>query len=97
MDEIVDYTKEDFSQKYKDAPFDVIVDSIGGAAALQRMHAAECTCIVQDHCCVCVLNAAQKPRTSQSARGSLTRPALSCNVASGSLQQLPCDALRSSL
>ena len=30
-DETVDYTKEDFAQKYKDQPFDVIVDPIGGA------------------------------------------------------------------
>ncbi|CAK0787537.1 hypothetical protein CVIRNUC_010757 [Coccomyxa viridis] len=29
-DETVDYTKEDFAQKYKDQPFDVIVDPIGG-------------------------------------------------------------------
>ena len=29
-DETVDYTKEDFAQKYKDKPFDVIVDPIGG-------------------------------------------------------------------
>ena len=31
-DETVDYTKEDFSTTYKDKPFDVIVDPIGGAA-----------------------------------------------------------------
>ena len=31
-DETVDYTKEDFSAKYKDKPFDVIMDSVGGAA-----------------------------------------------------------------
>lgn len=29
-DETVDYTKEDFAEKYKDKPFDVIVDPIGG-------------------------------------------------------------------
>lgn len=44
VDEIVDYTKEDFSQKYKDSPFNLIIDSIGGAAALQGMHALHCTC-----------------------------------------------------
>ncbi len=37
-DETVDYTKEDFSAKYKDQPFDVIMDSIGGAA-LSTLHA----------------------------------------------------------
>ena len=31
-DETVDYTKEDFAQKYKDQPFDVIVDPIGGVS-----------------------------------------------------------------
>ena len=30
-DETVDYTKEDFAHKYKDQPFNVIVDPIGGA------------------------------------------------------------------
>lgn len=30
-DETVDYTKDDFAQKYKNQPFDVIVDPIGGA------------------------------------------------------------------
>ena len=29
-DETVDYSKEDFAEKYKDKPFDVIVDPIGG-------------------------------------------------------------------
>lgn len=29
-DEVVDYTKEDFAEKYKDDPFDAIVDLIGG-------------------------------------------------------------------
>lgn len=29
-DEVVDYTKEDFAEKYKAAPFDAIVDLIGG-------------------------------------------------------------------
>lgn len=34
-DETVDYTKEDFSAKYKDKPFDVIMDSVGGAAPVK--------------------------------------------------------------
>ena len=29
-DETVDYTKEDFAERYKDKAFDVIVDPIGG-------------------------------------------------------------------
>ncbi len=29
-DETVDYSKEDFAEKYKGKPFDVIVDPIGG-------------------------------------------------------------------
>ena len=34
-DEVVDYTKEDFSEKYKDKPFDAIVDLIGGDVELK--------------------------------------------------------------
>ena len=34
-DEVVDYTKEDFSEKYKDKPFDAIVDLIGGDVELR--------------------------------------------------------------
>ena len=33
-DEVVDYTKEDFAQKYKDEPFNAIVDLIGGDTEL---------------------------------------------------------------
>lgn len=34
-DEVVDYTKEDFAAKYKDAPFDAIVDLVGGDSELK--------------------------------------------------------------
>lgn len=29
-DEVVNYREEDFSEKYKDKPFDIVVDCIGG-------------------------------------------------------------------
>ena len=48
VDEVVDYTKEDFSEKYANAPFDVIVDSVTGAGA--RL---SCTVIPSLLACVC--------------------------------------------
>lgn len=29
-DEVVNYREEDFSEKYKDKPFDLVIDCIGG-------------------------------------------------------------------
>lgn len=34
-DEVVDYTQEDFAEKYKDRPFDVIVDSVHGETEIK--------------------------------------------------------------
>ena len=36
-DETVDYSTEDFSTRYKDQPFDVIMDSVGGATCLNSL------------------------------------------------------------
>lgn len=30
-DEVVDYRTEDFAERYKDKPFDLVIDSLGGA------------------------------------------------------------------
>ena len=32
-DEVVNYREEDFSEKYKDKPFDLVIDCIGGVHA----------------------------------------------------------------
>ena len=42
-DETVDYAKEDFGTMYMDKPFDVIMDSVGGAAYVNT-HA------ITEHC-----------------------------------------------
>lgn len=39
-DEAVDYTSEDFAERYKDAPFDVVVDALSGAWRLSASNHA---------------------------------------------------------
>ena len=37
-DEVVDYQTEDFAEKYKDKPFDLILDPVGGALSALQAH-----------------------------------------------------------
>ena len=32
-DEVVDYRTEDFAERYKDKPFDLVIDSLGGVVS----------------------------------------------------------------
>ncbi len=57
VDEVVDHTKEDFAEKYADAPFDVIVDSVAGARTRLPCFYALLPCLprVRDQHAQCML------------------------------------------
>lgn len=41
-DEVINYKEEDFAEKYKDQPFDMVIDPIGGALS---------SLLLQQSCC----------------------------------------------
>ena len=48
-DETVNYREQDFSEVYKDKPFDFIFDSIGGMAARSMVTSLAMLCLICYH------------------------------------------------
>jgi hypothetical protein len=53
-DEVLNYKEEDFAEKYKDKPFDLVIDPIGGEPIMKSCGQV---CFSLPHCCCCFMHA----------------------------------------
>lgn len=54
-DEVVDYRTEEFAERYKDKPFDLVIDSVGGALSCHADKAVTSSYLFYVWtCCICM-------------------------------------------